>query len=381
MLRPIALATASLCYGVCSSALAQPGPPWHLEPELRVGGANGDLNLTEISSMAIGLHGEIFVSQPQTNEILVLGDDGMELNRIGREGSGPGEFQRLTEIGVRGDTLWATDPRLSRVTMFVSGDVVETYSVVGPIINGLSSRPTAPRYVLQDGSFLGGVILSRSVGNRAVPLVRMDRNGNELGTFGTIRGPVGRHIVIQNPPLGMLLPVVVPSRSLWAAAPDGSRIVIAHRDVSARGEPANFDLEIYSPDGIRLHNRSFRYSPVRPPAKSTDSIRGALVDELRRFLPRGQAIRILDDSLDIPAFQPPVSALVIGTDNSIWLRREVLGRPQTRWMVLDPKGRIAGLIEASSELTILAADSTHVWGYELDEFDVPIAVRLRIVRR
>ena len=87
------------------------------------------------------------------------------------------------------------------------------------------------------------------------------------------------------------------------------------------------------------------------------------------------------EALDAPAFHPPVSAVVAGSDGTIWLRREPVHQERVGWVVLNDKGERIALAESPIGLEIGAASRDQVWGVIKDDLDVSYLVRYRIQRR
>lgn len=83
-----------------------------------------------ISSVAFDSDGRIYVSDALESHITVLEPDGAVAQRIGQRGRGPGEFQRTTQVQILpGDSLFAFDPELSRVTVFPPNRTDPAYTV------------------------------------------------------------------------------------------------------------------------------------------------------------------------------------------------------------------------------------------------------------
>lgn len=56
--------------------------------------------------------------ESQDLQIRAYDTDGKPLWRVGRRGSGPGEFQGTHDFGLIGDTIWVVDQNLRRITFF-----------------------------------------------------------------------------------------------------------------------------------------------------------------------------------------------------------------------------------------------------------------------
>jgi hypothetical protein len=118
------------------------------------------------------------------------------------------------------------------------------------------------------------------------------------------------------------------------------------------------------------------YEPLPVPSIVRDSI--LAVD--RSELPGGRReVEVMRRAAPIPRFYPPVRAITIGRDDTMWL--ELQGHRPRQWLVLGADGSTAGAVGPPGLIAIGAASATHVWGVEVDALDVPTIVRYRIERR
>lgn len=366
------------------TARAQTAPPrWELVPDLRIGSADqADYDLAAVRGIAVGPQGQIYVAQRY--DVRVYDARGKHLRTIGRRGSGPGEIQNVRDVGLRGDTLWVADDAAYRVTMFgATGRPVETLRINSPVVPG-AARPTPPAGILADGSVIGRPFPSQERLDAAddvlVPFVQMTRAGRPIrsfglvsvtGEFGTLRG--ARSV------LNFSLPVQ--THSLWDLASDGSSLVVVDRPAAGRWDATHFRVVRYRAPGQVAFDRRLPYRPREFPAAVRDSLREKMVDILMESgfaRVRGRAEALVDDSISIPPFQPPVSHVAAGRDGTTWLRREHAEGGTVRWLVLDAAGNPLAEAAAPSGLTILEARRDTVWGVEHDEMDVPYVVRYRV---
>lgn len=99
-----------------SSAPLEPGR-WSLEVAREIQPAvDAPGELMRPQSLAVAEDGSVIVAESRPSQLNVYGPDGMFVRSIGREGSGPGEFQAAF-IAVRGDTLIVQDPSNARLTL------------------------------------------------------------------------------------------------------------------------------------------------------------------------------------------------------------------------------------------------------------------------
>lgn len=93
------------------------------EKLVRLGEVRGPgMFLTTSSRVRVDSRGRFFASDDVSTEIRVFSPAGEFITALGREGEGPGEFLRITAMGVgQGDSIFAFDRRNGRVTVFGPG--------------------------------------------------------------------------------------------------------------------------------------------------------------------------------------------------------------------------------------------------------------------
>jgi hypothetical protein len=294
---------------------------WSVREELRIGSRDApDQALTRVSQVVIGPAGLMYVGQPMERMIRVFDLSGAEVRRIGRQGRGPGELEGLTGFGFLGDTLYVSDGRLNRVTLFGSdGDVLRTFTLRSPMIDDHSPPwylPSAPSSFQSDGTVLvlpmppPLIVSAGAVGT--APWLRVDREGVLLDTMAwadistrSIEIASGGRRYYSAPPFA--------SPRLVVAAADGRGLVAIDRKPVERG-PATFRVTRIGVNGDTQYVRDYEYSPVR-------------------------------------------------------------------WDVLDGSGVVQATVQLSRRLTVQTVAGDVLVGVELDELDVPYIVRYRIAKR
>lgn len=354
---------------------------WTLVRDLRIGSEDrANYALSQVTDVAIGTAGDMYVAQPQEKLIRQYDARGTFRRSFGRAGSGPGEFQALERIGWKGDTLWVADQTHYRVSFFSSrGQVLGTAGKPGPVVPG-SGYPAAPAALLNDGSVLGRSFPGSTFAGRTLPLLRMDRQGTVRGRYGSVE-VLGQFASIRRARLALNMELPVPYNSLWDVAPDGSTITVVHRTPAASGDRSSFRVASYRASGEVVFDRAYRYSPRPISSASRDSIHEALAEFFVRtgfVQAAGQAQSFARDSVPLPRFQPPVTNLVIGRDGTIWLGRERLGVSTAEYLVLGRDGRILASVAVPPGVQIRQAQRNMVWGVETDDLDVPYLVRFRV---
>ncbi len=129
-------------------------PRWMLEPILEVGstGGAGEAAPDEfgrLTSVALAPDGTVWTSDALASAIKVFSRDGSFVRQIGRNGEGPGEFDRLYSVAFVGDTALALDFGNGRV-----GELSLDGEWLGqrPAAGGLSGSPARLRLFVLDST-------------------------------------------------------------------------------------------------------------------------------------------------------------------------------------------------------------------------------------
>ncbi len=88
-----------------------------LERERSFGDA-ADVLIGRVGSVAVDENGRIFIGDGSRYRIHIFGPDGSYLTHIGREGSGPGEFQRVGPISIHSNLLSVYDGGQLKLNVF-----------------------------------------------------------------------------------------------------------------------------------------------------------------------------------------------------------------------------------------------------------------------
>ena len=383
MLPRVALA---MC--LIPTVAAAQGEAWRLDEEFRFGGSS-DLPLGSIDGLVVGPEGSIHLTGRGDVAIHVLGEDGRYVGMIGRRGDGPGEFRDSPQIGVLGDTLWALDRLLRRVSRFtLSGDFIDSRPIPGIVSNkGNSFQPASQ---LADGTLL----MSEVVGShwtdedlsrgQEIRLVATDgQDGGEVVTLNV--STIWLRLALAG---DVMMATLQPwsTHDLLAMAPRGDGFVV----VTGRGadEPeGSYKLDWFDTEGRLTRSASVPFRAARLTRAEIDSLRDGFAEGLapRMGMSARDARRALSEVLHTPDYLPAVEsmdrslsmgAVVLATDGTTWVRhRDVEG---ARWLVLDRSGAIVAEVEAPEDLVVHHISADHVWGVREDALGIPWASRFRI---
>ncbi len=375
-----------------------PVAEWTLgTPTIRIGGssATGGVELTEIMSATPVGEDSLLVVDSKITALLLFDARGTLARRISREGQGPGEFSRVAFAGLIGDSVWGADTRASRVLFFSKSGQY------------LSSRPlprasvrTAPRTT---SSYTARGILTngRMPGYIAVPSAPPQRGSapahGTVGILGLFQSDsVVRDTLAWMPQASTPLYLDVPpwlhfpgpnhfaDTPLWRVASTGSAVIAVDRTIPRDSASARYRVRKWDGNGKLSFSVDIRFVPKRVPPAQLDSVIDVLTNDLADNYPsRAVARKLVSDTVGKPAFFPPVSDIVVGTDGFIWLAREGFVMPplsMRRYDVLDSLGRLAGTIGLRRPGRIVATTKSAVWVVETDADDVPTIVRYPVQR-
>jgi hypothetical protein len=184
--------------------------------------------------------GKVLVIDPRDKVVEIVDLGSGSATKIGREGSGPGEYQfPRSVLAMPNNESFVVDPMQSRMLRIdAAGKVIETVSYPGSMGPGMQvvGADAQGRIYWEGSSFGGGggpmTFNSTQSGEIAqkdsVPVIRWDRRANKIDTLLMVKGPQmkvnmsggqsSRSVMIRTQPFT--------SRDGWGVAPDG-RVAVA----------------------------------------------------------------------------------------------------------------------------------------------------------
>jgi len=332
-----------------------------------------------VADVAVGRDGTVYVVQSRGHAVLALSTGGRAPRTLGRAGRGPGEFVQGPDVaGWRGDTLVVADSYGRRIVGFLPdgrSTFTRTFTGVDPFL---------PRALLADGRTLGErMAYSRDiVEGRKTTLDLLTRESPAGPARTMARLPLRHHtgrVIVGSGPGRSEVYFAQPyaDADLYDADPPGRWIVTVAGPAVTGSERAVFTLSWRSPGGMVRRTTTVAYVPARLQAAAVRETRTRYTDMLAKAFtgePRGRMAALVRDALFVPAYYPPVTAVVSGNDGSTWVRRGGPGATAT-WMVFDAQGRQVAYVAAPASVTLHAATATHAWGVTLNTDEVPIVTR------
>ncbi len=381
-LARLVCAASVAAVSACAAAerASTPLQRWVLEEDLRIGSEDAPAYaLSDVRHVVSGRDGRIYVAEP--TEVRVFDRAGGHVRTAGRKGDGPGEYRGLMRLAWLGDTLVAIEAFPFRVTLLTAdGATLSTRTVRSPS-QGRLLVPGGAIGVLRDGSLLMAPMYSTQNAHSvtALPIYRVRADGRAFGTLGHVATGNGL-VSVSSGAVSLAMDHPLPSDDLPAVAPDGSGVVIVERGPTTEPDGAPYRVIRLGPTGDTLFARRYDYVPLPVSRAAADSLRRKMGATLAGIPRTGSLSDAIADALDLPAHQPPVTALVVATDGSIWLRREALGRDPVPWTVLAADGDPLATIDLPAGLVLHHISERTALGVVRGEDDVPLVVRYRIDR-
>lgn len=388
--RLMTVFVAVACSGATADETSAP-PVVQAEQTLRIGSVDDTASaLTSVREIVVGRDGRIFSLHPQEHAVRIHDVNGRLLRRFGREGSGPGEFESPSRIGLRGDTLWVFDHGTYRFTLFDSaGALIESRAI--PI--DVRSENPRPRGMLHDGTMWGSPpYFSEAVATGELTRgldVRLDASGRVSDTL--IEYSIAQtswRLHDPSTPGGIRRFSEQPfnATEMVVVSEHRPEIVIVERPIATTHSRGEFRVTKRALDGDTIYSRAFAYEPAPVPAKLVDSLIDWFVSPPSGLPPRmaaswpapGRREELARASLFLPEYLPPVKEVVVGRDGAIWIQRHGAAGATREWWVVDEDGRAVASVMLPAGLRVLAAERDRVWGTETDELDVPYIVRYEV---
>lgn len=344
---------------------APPPPVLHgVYQPVRVASTPTSADLMGVNGLDVDAKGNVYVAD-RSSQLLVFSPDGAVIRRLGRKGQGPGEFDWLQSVHVLpGDSVYAFDSGLSRVTVFGPGSDRAAYSVnVGTSamlfpywVHPASSARSifaAYRAAFGDGDGRGAHGHRREVlrilnadGSVKRDSVLSFAESEMLFLHGAVEGvtynPFGRQPVF--------------------AAGGGDRVYAAWTGA--------LDVGVFSAEGRRV--ATIRPAVAVTPRPITAHDRDSVVAALGRSIPPAEVRRAFAEigSDRWPLFRE----MVVDDAGRVWLG--LLGRrgEPVHWTAFDPSGAQVASMDLPENVSLRVLRGHRAYGVELDADDVPRVV-------
>ena len=343
------------------------GDEWVLQEELRIGTLDGtgpDM-FGAITDFEVDRYGRFWLFEGQTQEIRVFDSDGRFVRTVGRQGEGPGEFNRV--IGMTwgpDDNLWIVDPSNNRLSVV---DTAGVFAASHPTIGGIVVTPWPGGFDDAGRFYTYGVVTAVE---DEISLV-MVRHGMDLQPIDSVAPPEfpggEEYYEIKNEDSWMMTGVPFTPSMEWRLGRDGTFWA------GLTGDYRIFQLS-WEGDTLRSIRRAYESLPV------TSSDLEDAKERLDWFIEAGGKA----DWSRIPSTKPAFDDFVIDDAGYLWVQMNAENEKEARLFdVFDPAGRYLGEVLAPFPVDFNHAPifrDGYMYAVTEDGLEVPFVVRARIAR-
>jgi len=354
------------------------------------------LPLTKIVTIRSGLTANVALTSPRailadSANVYVLDSTvhgihrfdsrGVWLAVIGKEGDGPNEFRRPTDMGWLSDTLWVSDGELGRLSLIDKGN--------GSAVRAVQFRVGSPRHVTVPRRLLGSSILGvpQYYGEAAtevdsVPYLLFDEQGHVQDTLvwrltgrATASILTGTGLYGESDRGRLTISHPFDLKSLTAADPQGRWMYFgtwrtSHADVD------HFELLQISATGDTIALSMLPLNRRRASRDDIDSYARTALQQLPDRLRTNLSVRELSEQLRRQLTRPTVptiSDMVAGEEEVLWLRRSnrIDSAKGSHWMAYRFGVGVIGFVAFPREHRLLSAAGGRLWTVRRDGFGVP----------
>ncbi len=360
-----------------ASAACRDGTPttdratWTVDPvpllDISDDDAGGEVMLGQAVHVARDSDGGVIVTDRGLNALRIFGSDGRFLNAVGRQGSGPGEFEYIRVAQRCGDSLFVDDIALRRVTVHALDGTIGRALNTSEFAGGTEAYRSACNATGQFVHHAWNRFDPTRLGRHRVPVAvwLSSADGARRTELGNVGGPefVGRANGAGRALLGRTPQLALGRRHAYVGDADSGVVHVYSLAGVADGVrrlPDNVDLRVSNADIER--------------AKRLDSL-GQTAAE--------QAQTREEWALDTPpATLPAYDALVVDADDHLWVRRYPrAGVPDTPWIVFDPDGAHVATVSLEATLTVHEIGRDYIAGIVQDPDSGTHAVRVLSLTR
>lgn len=314
-----------------------------------------DLITGEIVAVTTDAKSQLFIADGDLLSIHVFDSNGNYQTSVGRSGEGPGEFRSLIDINVRGQTLYALDRNLNRITQFDT-ESLEVLKTIG--LSGATNRTGMQARSMPEIFFAlpnDRVLLSFSMyaGNTGrmffQPVDILNAEGLYEGA-GEIKIPVRQSVMRET---GGKIGVMVPpyGRKGTLAASKSGQIYTNWSE--------NLLIKKYDDRGNYIQSL---YANLDGPPLSRRSLSERYNDTFMEYI-SGETL---------PDTWPVVRTFMIDDQERLWISLYSSDLDEAEWIVVQQNGTVLSklILPSSNTIEKISGDEIYISEEDDEGFDV-----------
>jgi hypothetical protein len=341
------------------------GEDWRITEQIRVGTLDGtgpDM-FGAITEFEVDQYGRFWVFEGQAQEIRVFDANGIHIRTVGRQGEGPGEFNRVIGMDWGPDGhLWLADPSNNRLSVV---DTAGVFVASHPTIGGIMVMPWPGGF--DDSGFFYTYGIDPTVEDDfALVMVRYDADLQPIDSVAPPEFPGERqYFELRNEDSWMMTGVPYTPSLEWHLTREGTYWA---------GLTGVYHIFQLSWQGDTLRSIRRDYEPLPVTAADLDQAR----EGLEWFTDAGGK----PDWSRIPSRKPAFEEFMFDDEGNLWVQMVAEGDLEGRLFdVFDPQGRYLGEVILPFPVDFYPAPiirNGYLYAVTEDELEVPFVVRALI---
>ena len=335
---------------------------------------DGDVGLTRRTSLGVSSDGTVAMLA-ETREALYMVGRGSAARRVGRRGSGPGEYLRISSFGWLADTLWISDEGTSRITYWAEQGAGKARTQ--PFIGAMTARAfmTQPLALTPDGHAICG-LLANSAGSgvqviQSEPLARITRHGKAPWDTLLLLDVRHRTHEVMNGSVKITSTQLMSDATLWALSRNGKFSLHVDRSDEASASLRPTVVTVQHTDKRLLYRLELPGPRVRTTRADVDRLVQAKVN-MFNLLRKDDWIPPLSAAtygrnMFVPRFRIAVTEAVIGDDGTALLRGNDWSSGNVTYTWIKPDGKLRGSFELPVRQYVRAVSRSWIWTVDEDD--------------
>ena len=347
----------------------EPEDRWQILEELRLGSDTGDdaILFGSIRSFDVDVRGQVYVLDDQSQEIHVFDPDGKLIRTVGREGAGPGEFERAAAVDVsHTGEIWVMQMQKGQLTILDAGGNYQRTEQINS--TGWDFWPY-PGGFDQLGRY-NAFVLSHDGENTIRLLARFDQSFTPLDTIALPQSPlkIERFEFVNDDGGQISSSIPFQGSFIWRFSSSGNFWTLLTRP---------YELIEIAADGRVLRRITKEFEPIPVTSADMETVR----ERLTWFTNQGGKV----DESRIPRTKPVVSSFFSDDEGNLWVKR-VGTTPENEVSHFDlftGEGYFLGEVRFPFSLDVSPEPVVRdglLYGITTDELGAELIVRARIVK-